>query len=152
MTPYGFNLELLRLQIAFYDRFQMLDRQQLHTRIVGSNQFVTYNGKTVMVSATATDQEIATALNLDKIDAVAQTSPVVVAKPIPASGSFTPGSLKALLQGIKDRQQAVMGSAVEKAKALNAALDQVEKMNSSMDATTNGILSEIGQFSNLGPD
>lgn len=144
----------------------MIDRDQLakeypgglRTRVIGSTEYVSLGDRTVTVRPMASDQEIASALNLvdaasgNATEVIPAPAPMVASKPIPAAGSFTPGSLKALLQGIRTRQQAVMGNAVDKAKELNAALDQVDSMSNSMQATTNSILSEIGQFSNMPPE
>lgn len=140
---------------------EALGRNDIEVRFGDGKQYVTMDGKTVELSAEASAQEVAQALNVTPLPAVQIASapsspsvaaPVVASKPIPAAGGFTPGSLKTLLQGIRTRQQTVMGGAVEKAKALNAALDQVDNMSNSMQATTDSILSEIGQFSNMPPE
>jgi hypothetical protein len=149
----------------------MIDRDQLakeypgglRTRVIGSTEYVSLGDRTITVRPMASDQEIASALGLvDSASgnatavipaaAAPAPSPVVASKPIPAAGGFTPGSLKALLQGLRTRQQSVMSEAVDEAKAMNAALDQVQQMSTSIKATTTSILSEIGQFSNMPPE
>lgn len=104
-----------------------------------------------------TDDNIETAKDVpptsDKIPAVelaAAADKPKTSKPIPA-GSHPPGTLAALLQGLKDRKALVMDGAVTEAKRAHKALDQVEKVTGDMTATTDGIMSELGAFTNF-PD
>lgn len=72
------------------------------------------------------------------------------AKPIPA-GSHAPGTLAALLKGLRDRKAAVIDNAISEAKRAHKALDHVERVTGDMTATTDGIMSELGGFTNF-PD
>jgi hypothetical protein len=75
-------------------------------------------------------------------------APAPVGKPIPSSGGYTPGSIKALLQGLRDRQGSVMSEVEGKVKRAHKALDRVAQVGIDADATADAILAELGQFSN----
>jgi hypothetical protein len=136
--------------------------------IEGGQRVFKISGKTIAVGRFAFDNEIEQAIRKafgmsDEIHTtelpavpliVAAPEPVVEApkpagKPIPASGGYQPGSLKALLQGLRDRNQMVMSETVEKVQKAHKALDQVAQIGNDAEATAQAILSEIGQFSNF---
>jgi hypothetical protein len=75
-------------------------------------------------------------------------APAPVGKPIPSSGGYTPGSIKTLLQGLRDRQASVMSEVEGKAKRAHQALDRAARIGADLDATADAILAELGQFSN----
>jgi hypothetical protein len=75
-------------------------------------------------------------------------APPPVGKPIPSSGGYTPGSIKTLLQGLRDRQASVMSEVEGKAKRAHQALDRAARIGADLDATADAILAELGQFSN----
>jgi hypothetical protein len=79
---------------------------------------------------------------------VALPAPAPVGKPIPSSGGYTPGSIKTLLQGLRDRQGSVMSEVEGKVKRAHKALDRVAQVGIDADATADAILAELGQFSN----
>lgn len=81
-----------------------------------------------------------------------KSPPIRVGKPIPAAGSYTPGSLKDLLGGLRNRKQNVMGEAVREAKRAHKALDLVAQTSADMRATTEDILNEVREFTNEIPD
>jgi hypothetical protein len=77
-----------------------------------------------------------------------RAAPAPVGKPIPSSGGYTQGSIKALLQGLRDRQGSVMSEVEGKVKRAHKALDRVAQVGIDADATADAILAELGQFSN----
>lgn len=105
---------------------EMLDREKLkrefpgglQTRIVGPNKYVTLGSKTVVVSPMASDQEIATALNLDKIDGVA-------AKPIePIKKNLTGASFLANL--IREQQAAIKKQLDQAGTEMQSAMSELQ--------------------------
>lgn len=146
------------------------------SHLENGKQVIRINGASVIVGPFASDNEIEAGIRsaLQKpdeaallVDRLADTSVLALrpATPLPAvnlmepkpmanlSGSgYKAGSLKALLQGIKDRNAAVMDGAITQAQKVHAALDQVEKVSQDMASTHEGIMAELGQFSNLPPD
>jgi hypothetical protein len=142
--------------------------------IDGGKQYLKFeSGASIHVSPFASDAEIMAAArdahnmtddNIETSDPVPPTAekmPMVdlapaiqkptAAKPIPA-GSHAPGTLAALLKGLRDRKAAVIDNAISEAKRAHKALDHVERATSDITATADGIMSELGQFSNFGDD
>lgn len=139
------------------------------SHLEGGKQVIRINGASAIVSPFASDNEVEAgirlALDIPLPQVEAATAVAAVPTPLPAvnltepkpmanlsGGGYKPGSLKALLQGIKDRNAAVMDGAIEQAQKVHAALDQVEKVSHDMASTHKGIMAELGQFSNLPPD
>jgi hypothetical protein len=140
-------------------------------QIENGRQVIRVNGAEVVVSPFASDNEIEQGIrkalgmsdetgHITELQAVplivAAPEPVAEAakpagKPIPTSGGYQPGSLKMLLQGLRDRNQMVMSETVEKVQKAHKALDQVAQIGNDAEATAQAILAEIGQFSNF-PD
>jgi hypothetical protein len=145
------------------------------SEIVGGGQVIRINGSEAHVGPFASDTEIekavrsamtkpehdATKPNVTPMPEVtlieepkkdeptpvrAATAPV--GKPIPSSGGYTPGSIKTLLQGLRDRQGSVMSEVEGKVKRAHKALDRVAQVGIDADATADAILAELGQFSN----
>jgi hypothetical protein len=149
-SPLRFSVYARDLKEAIY---QMLEERQ--TRIIGSNKFVTLNGKTVMVSAEATDQEIATALNLDKIDATAKVPAVAVQASVPAKGSFA-ASLRSVMNEARaglDKARADGIAQVQVAvEKLSTAKESVSKVSGQIAKTISDeadeVMAELGQISN----
>lgn len=145
-----------------------------HELIDGRQRITFGNGMRIDVSPFASDAEIMAAarkafhMTDDTIETVAPetaaTLPVVTpiaepavtvekpkaSKPIPA-GSHAPGTLAGLLKALRDRKAAVMDSAINEAQRAHKALDHVERVTGDMSATTDGIMSELGGFTNF-PD
>ena len=142
-------------------------------QLVDGRQLIKFaSGASVYVSAFASDAEISAAAfkahnmtddNIETTEAVPATAdkmPVVdlapivetpkAARPIPA-GSHAPGTLSGLLKALKARKAAVMDNAIGEAKRAHKALDHVERVAGDMSATTDGIMSELGEFTNF-PD
>lgn len=164
-SPLRFQQYAADLSEAVYElRSEMLDREKLkqdfpgglQTRVIGSDQYVTLGDKTVVVSPMASDQEIATALNLDKIDGVAAVAPKP-AEPIASnitglqSGAFE-DALAQMRQQFADRQKRAVGkilNAVDAGAAkMDAAADQVA---AKVDKEISAALQEFAQHTNGGP-
>src|ERR1700748_3430794 len=151
MSPFS----LLRFSVYARDLSEAISEmshERMQTRVIGSNKFATLDGKTVMVSATATDQEIATALNLDKIDGAAKPlDPVSSNISGLQSGAFQ-DALTQMRQKIADRQKQAVGkilNAVETGAAkMDAAADDVA---AKVDKEISAALQEFAQHTNGGP-
>jgi hypothetical protein len=132
------------------------------------HQIIRINGNTAMVGVFASDNEVEAGIRRALEIPNNPSDPVAPAeaghvtalpkvnlterKPMAnLSGGYKPGSLKALLQGVKDRTEAVMASAVADVASLHKALDHVENVAGDARATRDDIRAELGQFSNLGP-
>jgi hypothetical protein len=134
-------------------------------QVENGRQVIRVNGAEVVVSPFASDNEIEQGIRKalgmsDETGHITELQPVplIIAapeapkpagKPIPTSGGYQPGSLKALLQGLRDRNQSVMSDTVEKVQKAHKALDQVVQIGNDAEATAQAILAEIGQFSNF---
>ena len=142
--------------------------------LVDGQQCLSFADRTVTVSPFASDAEIKSAvfkahgMTDDNIETVqpdtAATLPAVTpiaepavavekpkaSKPIPA-GSHAPGTLAGLLKALRDRKAAVMDTAISEAQRAHKALDHVERVTGDMSATTDGIMAELGGFTNF-PD
>jgi hypothetical protein len=126
------------------------------SHLEGGKQVIRINGVSAIVGAFASDNEIEAAIRL-ALDKPRPTPlpPVNLTEPKPMAnltGGYKPGSLKELLQGLRDRHARVMGGAVEDAKKAHKALDHVEIVMTDVNDTTSGIMSELGQFSNMPDD
>jgi hypothetical protein len=139
------RLALLRYQIAFYERFQM---EGLRTRIIGSSKYVTLGSKTVVVSPMASDQEIATALNLDKIDGATVAKPADPIKKNLTGATFLAGLIRKQMADTK-AQLAKAGQDMQTAmtdlqQVATAATDQVK----AVQAETADLKAALGLNSN----
>lgn len=135
------------------------------SHLEGGKQVIRINGASAIVGPFASDNEVEAGIRsallpglLPDADLSAgytvRLPPVNFTEPKPMAnltGGYKPGSLKELLQGLKDRHARVMGGAVEDAKKAHKALDHVETVMTDVNDTTSGIMSELGQFSNM-PD
>jgi hypothetical protein len=144
------------------------------SHLEGGKQIIRINGETAIVGPFASDNEVEVGIRLalgipEQIIApegighdpmtpshITLVPAVNITEPKPMAnltgGNYQPGSLKTLLQGLKDRHAAVMGTAVAEATQAHKALDHVESITRDMSQTTSGILSELGQFTNMPDD
>lgn len=129
-----------------------MSQEQMQTRVIGSDKFVTLNGKTVMVSQMATEQEIATALNLDKIDGAAKPADPVASNVCGLQSGAFQDALTQMRQKIAARQKQAVGkilNAVETGAAkMDAAADEIA---AKVDKEISAALQEFAQHSNGGP-
>lgn len=68
------------------------------------------------------------------------------------TGGYKPGSLRALLQGVKDRTDAVMSGAVADIQDLHKTLDHVENVSRDAKQTASDIRAEMGLITNFPDD
>lgn len=134
----------------------------------GGRQVIRINGASAIVGPFASDNEIEAgirnALDIPAPQAEPAIASAAASTPLPAvnltepkpmanlTGGYKPGSLKALLQGVKDRTEAVMAGAVADVKDLHKALDHVENVSRDAKQTTTDIRAELGQFTNMPDD
>jgi hypothetical protein len=104
--------------------FQMIDHKKIQTRVIGSDRYATMNGKTVMVSATATEQEIATALNMDKIDASTAVAAPKVTALEPIKKNLTGASF--LAQLIRTQQASIKKQLADAGTEMTAAITELQ--------------------------
>jgi hypothetical protein len=135
------------------------------SHLEGGKQVIRINEVFATVGPFASDREVEAGIRLalnQNIAALAPSSPMPPLTPLPTVNltepkpmakptSYKPGELKGLLQGLRDRHARVMDGAVDDAKKAHKALDQVEAVMGDVNDTTSGIMSELGQFSNM-PD
>ena len=129
-----------------------MSRDPMQTRVIGSNKFVTQNGKTVMVSQMATDQEIATALNLDKIDgAVKPAEPAGSNITGLQSGAFQ-DALAQMRQKLADRQKQAVGKILNAVETGAAKMDEAaDQAAAKVDKEISAALQEFATHTNGGP-
>lgn len=102
-----------------------MSRERMQTRVIGSNKYVTLDGKTVMVGAEATEQEVAKALNLEKIDG--QTTAVAVPKVTtltPIAKNLTGASF--LAQLIRSQQAAIKKQLADAGSEMSEAMSELQ--------------------------
>jgi hypothetical protein len=144
------------------------------SHLEGGRQVIRINGETVVVGPFASDNEVEAGIRnaldifpppLGDLHGMAtglmRTSPTT---PLPAvnltepkpmanlTGSYKPGSLKALLQGVKDRTEAVMSGAVADITDLHKTLDHVEGISRDTQKTTTDIRAELHGMTNFNDD
>lgn len=143
----------LRFSIYARDLSQALsEMSRMQTRIIGSNKFATLNGKTVMVSATATDQEIATALNLDKIDGAAKPADPVTSNITGLQSGAFQDALTQMRQRLADRQKHAVGKILASVEAGAAKMDEAaDQAAAKVDKEISAALQEFAQHTNGGP-
>jgi len=146
-SPLRFSNYARDLEEAVY---QMLEERQ--TRIIGSNKFVTLNGKTVMVSATATEQEIAAALNRDKIDGTAKPADPVTSNITGLQSGAFHDALTQMRQKFADRQKQAVGKIMASVETGAAKMDAAaDEVSAKVDKEISAALQEFAQHTNGGP-
>lgn len=139
---------------ATTDLRNSLGEDSLRVRFGSNKKFVTMGDTTVELDATATDDEVARALNLEKIDkAVVQPS---TEKPNMSVSGLAPGILQAKLAELRQRGQERLAQGVAKIDAahsaglskIDAAADEAAKK---IDAEIDSTLHEFAESTNGGP-
>jgi hypothetical protein len=176
--PNSFSPLLFRLYASdLSEAVSKMSQERMHTRIIGSDKFVTMDGKTVMVSQMATDDEIAAALHRGNAASGSQNQAtnnystyagqLAAATPLPPAPTITPvakpaaqGSFAASLKAIVDEAKAgieqakadglaqVRDAVGDLSKAKEATLRVTGNMASTVKSQAADIMAELGQISN----
>jgi hypothetical protein len=124
--------------------------ESLTMRLEGEKQVFTVNGVSAAVGAFASDSEIETA-----ILAALRLPPVTFTetKPMNVTGAgYLAGSIKQKIQAAKDRIAKVHATTDAALAKMNAAADTGDQIAKAIDDEANGLLAELGQFSNGAPE
>jgi hypothetical protein len=123
--------------------------ETLTMRLEGGNQVFTLNNVSAAVGALASDSEIETAI----LTAV-RLPPVNITETRPMSitgAGYLAGSIKQKIQAAKDRIANVHATTDAALAKMNQAADAGDQIAKAIDDEANGLLAELGQFSNGGP-
>lgn len=164
-SPHRFSAYARDLSDAVYELSRMGSTSNLRARLNQpvdvrfgyGGKYITLNGKTVWVSAMATDDEIANALNVTPLPEVEMTP----AKP---PSNLVPSNFAASLRAMMDEARADLAQArtdglskvkdaVGKLTEAKVAIVQVtNSMAKTIEDEAASVTAELGQISNMGPE